>query len=89
MRSTVRIAAIVAAIVLFTTASSFTYAFYGSDTFAVQRFNLLHFGGVSFPIILAVLYFIRVAILGDWDLSPPSLHSDSECKSVQGFPNET
>jgi len=63
-----RILALIAALIVLIAAASFTYSFYGSSLFQTQEYDLLHFGAVSFPIVIAILYFVRVVIVGKWSM---------------------
>lgn len=76
MKALIRLSAYFASILVLAAALLFTYAFYGSRMFQSQEFDLLHFGGVSFPLAILYLYLVRAMLIGSWSLSPSS--NDSE-----------
>ena len=73
----VRVLAFFAALNSLIAAASFTYSFYGSSLFQLQEYDLLHFGAVSFPIVIAILYFVRVMIVGTWSMMIPDETDDA------------
>lgn len=76
-RISTRVLALFAALIVLIAAASFTYSFYGSILFQSQEYDLLHFGAVSFPVVIAILYFVRVAIMGTWSIRGPDETDDT------------